>query len=64
MQDSIGKYTFCEIKENIFIFCGFLEKTLKIYEKDKNIINYILDIYTTSIISTYELVKTPITIPR
>ena len=54
LQDSIGKYTFCEIKENIFIFCGFLEKTLKIYEKDKNIINYILDIYTTSIISTNE----------
>ena len=54
LQNIIDKYTFCEIKENIFIFCGFSEKTLKIYEKDKNIINYILDIHTTSIISTNE----------
>ena len=54
LKDLIDKYTFCEIKENIFIFCGFLEKTLKIYEKDKNITNYILDIHTTSIISINE----------
>ena len=50
----IAKYTFCEIKEDIFIFCGFLDKTLKFYHKDKNKINYLLDMYTTSILSINE----------
>ena len=50
----VAKYTFCELKEDFFIFCGFLDKTLKFYQKDKNEFNYLLKIYTTSIISINE----------
>ena len=52
----VAKYTFCELKENFFIFCGFLDKTLKFYQKDKNEFNYLLKIHTTSIISINEKV--------
>ena len=54
LPNLISKYNFCEIKENVFIFCGFLDKTLKIYQKDMNVVNYLLDIYTTSILSINE----------
>ena len=54
LSNLIYKYTFCEIKDDFFIFCGFLDKTLKFYNKNKNIFNYLLDTYTTSIIAIKE----------
>ena len=48
-KDLLNKYFFCEAKEDLFIFCGYLDKTLKIFY-DKYEIKYVLDIYVTSII--------------
>ena len=50
----IAKYTFCELKDDFYVFCGFLDKTLKFYHKDKNKFNYLLNISTTSILSNCE----------
>ena len=50
----VAKYTFCELKDNLIVFCGFFDKTLRFYQKDINKFNYLLDIYTTSIISITE----------
>ena len=54
LPNLIGKYTYCEIKENFYIFCGFFDKTLKFYQNNKNEFNYLLEIYTTSILSIDE----------
>ena len=48
-QDTISKFSFCELKEGLYIFCGYSDKSLKIvYNKIK--FNYILDTFITSII--------------
>ena len=52
-DDYVGKYIFCELKDDFYIFCGFLDKTLKFYH-DKNEFKYLLNEYTTSIISLTE----------
>ena len=49
-----ARFLFCELKDNFFIFCGFLDKTLKFYYNDKNEFSYLLNIYTTSILSINE----------
>ena len=54
LSNLIYKYTFCEIKDDFFIFCGYLDKTLKFYYKNKNVFNYLLDTCTTSIIAINE----------
>ena len=51
--DILNKYSFCELNENLFIFCGYLDKTLKIFF-NKNEIKYLLDSYATSIIKINE----------
>ena len=52
-QYELNKYCFCELKDELFIFCGYLDKTLRIYFY-KNEIKYLLDSYATSIIKTDE----------
>ena len=53
-KHAIYKFSFCELKEELFIFCGFLDKTIKIIY-NKFYISYILDSYTTSIIKINEI---------
>ena len=50
----LNKYCFCELKDDFFIFCGYLDKTLGIYF-DKKEIKYLLDSYATSIIKINEI---------
>ena len=53
-QNIVYKYYFCEFNTDLFIFCGFLDKTLKIYW-DNNEYKYSLDTYATSIIKINRL---------
>ena len=53
-QYELNKYCFCELKDDIFIFCGYLDKTLRLYF-DKKEIKYLLDSYATSIIKIKEM---------
>ena len=53
-QYELTKYCFCELKDDLFIFCGCLDKTLRIYFNKKEI-RYLLDTYATSIIKINEI---------
>jgi hypothetical protein len=52
-KNIIPKYSFCELNEGKFLFCGFLDKTIKLYY-NKNEFSFILDEYATSIININE----------
>ena len=53
LYSNANKYSFCELDDNLFIFCGYLDKTLKIYCNDSEN-KYLLDSYVTSIIKINE----------
>ena len=48
-QNILYKYYFCEFNTDLFIFGGFLDKTIKIFWEN-NEITYLLDSYITAII--------------
>ena len=48
-QNILYKYYFCEFNTDLFIFAGFLDKTIKIFWEN-NEITYLLDSYITAII--------------
>ena len=48
-KNILSKFSFCELKEELFIFCGFLDKTIKIFYQQFSI-SYLLESYVTSII--------------
>ena len=49
-QKAITKYRFCELREDLFIFCGYLDKTIKFFYYSQEI-SFLLDSYITSIIN-------------
>ena len=49
-QKIINKYSFCELREELFIFCGYLDKTIKFFYYNQEF-SFLLDSYITSIIN-------------
>ena len=49
-QKIINKYSFCELREELFIFCGYLDKTIKFFYYNQEF-SFLLDSYITSVIN-------------